>query len=423
MFSKVQTANKIVRMLYQFLFIVLLLNIAQVVSYSLMLGTKEIIAIAVMLIVSYFFRDKFSRAYALLFVHIALGEIYIYVLPNLAPKIMILIASFICMMDGVYYMKRSYTIKRLFDVPVGAFILGIIALIAGSYFHSPELQMQGLVIATAMVLLFLITLYLEGLQDYIMSSRTLTGFPIKHIVSVNSIIVCGIMIIAIVVVILADVLGFYNVIIQFLKVLLYLLKVVIALTMFVMKFFLGRMGYDSTTTEEQQPLPEYEENTSIIMAIIEFIVVGAVLVFAAFVVFLMIRYILRLFLSRRSNMFDLTENLSGFNEKSMTKERIKRERLGSRLDPVMRARRIYKKKVESFERFFRPVRYNTTGDIEARIETAEIEKIKAKELMMGKSVKQAEKIDDGETLREMYENVRYGNLVPDRHYLRRMKKM
>ncbi|MBO4864452.1 MAG: hypothetical protein J5517_08805 [Eubacterium sp.] len=423
MYSKVQTANKIVRMIYQFLFIILLLNISLVLIYFPMLTALEMASIAVMLIVSYFFRDKFSRAFSLLTVHMVIAGIYYFALPNLAPKIMILITSAVIMMDGVYYMRRSYTLKRLFDVPWGAVVLGIIALISAHYMNVPSLQWQGLIMTTAMVFLFIVTLYLEGLEAYIMSSRTLTGFPIKQIVSVNTIIVCGIMLIAIVVIVLADVLGFYNVIMQFLKVLLYLLKLVIVLIILLMRFFFSYTGYQSTDENTAQELPEYEENTSILLAIIEFVVVAAVLVFAAFLVFLMIKYLVRLFLSRRSNLFDLTENISGFNEKSMTKERIKREKLGSRLDPVMRARRIYKKKVESFSRFFSPKRYNTAGDIEDRIVIAVEEKNKAKEAMMGKAAKQPVVSDDGETLRTLYENVRYGNLVPDRHYLRRMKKM
>ena len=429
MYSKVQTANKIIRMIYQFLLIVLSINVCLVLIYFPTLTAWEMIFIAVMLMVSYFFRDKFSRAFMLLLVHMVLTVILVFTLPNMAPKIMIFIASFIVMMDGVYYMKRAFTLKRMFDVPWEAFAVGIIALITDHYFNVPLIRTQGLVFTTIMVFLYIITFYLEGLQEYIVSSRTLTRFPIKQIVSVNTIIVSGIMLIAVVVVVLAELLGLDALLLRFFKMLLYLLRILIMVILFALRFFFSFFGYDNTGNPDtvQQAMPEIEENESIFMDILEFIVIAFVIAVAVFFLILLIKYLVRLFLSRRSSIYDLTENLSGFKEKSVTKERIKREKTFGRLDPVMRARRIYKKKIESFARFFRPDRYSTTGDIEERLAFAQIEKERAKELIMGNHGSEAADGDADnyateETLRELYENVRYGNTVPDRAYLKKMKK-
>ena len=86
MYSKVQTANKIIRMIYQFLLIVLSINVCLVLIYFPTLTAWEMIFIAVMLMVSYFFRDKFSRAFMLLLVHMVLTVILVFTLPNMAPK-------------------------------------------------------------------------------------------------------------------------------------------------------------------------------------------------------------------------------------------------------------------------------------------------------------------------------------------------
>ena len=69
----------------------------------------------------------------------------------------------------------------------------------------------------------------------------------------------------------------------------------------------------------------------------------------------------------------------------------------------MRARKLYKKRVKSFNNYFKPDSFDTTGDIKTAMHKRENEV-------------------DSEELTRLYDGVRYGGIIPDAEYLTRMKK-
>ena len=75
--------------------------------------------------------------------------------------------------------------------------------------------------------------------------------------------------------------------------------------------------------------------------------------------------------------------------------------------PEIKARRIYKRKVQSFRRFFIPDRNATTKDILIMMNHSDGDNL-PKEV---------------DTLTDMYNDVRYGGVIPDSKFLRDMKKL
>ena len=88
----------------------------------------------------------------------------------------------------------------------------------------------------------------------------------------------------------------------------------------------------------------------------------------------------------------------------------------------MIARRMYKNRVLSYKKFFTPERNSTTDDIKNLII---LRPMTNKKYFSKKTAKDEAEIDPENVakLTEMYEEVRYGEKMPDDDFLRKMKKI
>ena len=88
----------------------------------------------------------------------------------------------------------------------------------------------------------------------------------------------------------------------------------------------------------------------------------------------------------------------------------------------MKARRIYRKKVLTFKRFFIPVDSSTTGDIlDMMNHRSTLDKVSTKEQEV--TEKDMEAQSKNEEISDMYNQVRYGGLCPNSEFLKKMKKL
>ena len=90
------------------------------------------------------------------------------------------------------------------------------------------------------------------------------------------------------------------------------------------------------------------------------------------------------------------------------KEKIKKEEKQGYFTAEQKARRIYKKRVDTVKKKYVPDRNHTTGDIIELYNKADAEL-------------RTDKAADITTLTELYEGVRYGNVNPDANYLKKMQ--
>ena len=133
--------------------------------------------------------------------------------------------------------------------------------------------------------------------------------------------------------------------------------------------------------------------------------------FACFIIYLIVRLVswfIRLIMAKHKNDYEVVEDIYARNQ-GIKKEKIKREKRPLFNDPVQKARHIYKKKVLSYKNIFVPAKENTAGDIDKMM-------IRNSELIV-----QSDSQNNTESLTKLYEAVRYGDVIPDSKYLKKMK--
>ncbi len=401
MYKWVRMSRRLLRVFYLFCYIILLVDIALAMFEQPRMEAKWFAFIFSILLFSNIIREHCSRAIILFLIHIAIGVAVFFIVKPIVYKIFILIMVVEFFFDGYYYMARGYNLKRLFDVPWGIVTLGIASSLLGEYFKMNDLKLLGIVVPLITITLFLISLYLESLDDYLVSTREVSGVPIKQLLSINSVIISGVLCVAFAILGLAYLLHFQVVLEKFFKAVLTILKVIVVIFLAIIDFAVRILGGNA----QQRPAPKIQEQLeegNVFGDIVVFILYLGLIILAVIVVIKVFSMIIRALMARQDRKFEFVETLSADNKKKVIREKIKKEDSLRGNSPVIRARRIYKKHVKSFKKFFTPDKYVTTADIKEMMEKAAPEKA-------------------GGNITELYNGVRYGTVIPDREYLNSMK--
>ena len=355
MYKWVIRIRKWLRYIYEFLFVTLVVDFFLCASDKDLLDSKTLLLLAGILVVSYIFRDIMAYAISLLIIHglMAVGS-YFLLGQNYLGIVMILtvIGIFI---DAVAYMKRGYYLKRAFEAPWDIFFLGVAISLLAAYKHDNTLQSIGYVSVIIMLSINLFSIYLEGLEDYISLNRRVKGVPIGRMVSVNTFIVTTVLCIIITTIILADVLGLPKVVAGFCMAMIGLLRVLIILIGIFLSFISGLFG--TTFVSPQRGFQEIEKiviGESIFGKIIYFVLSVLFIACTAYVLIRLCRFVIRWLLARQDRRYDTTEDLDTKTKKRVERTRVEKIDEGGYLSPEQRARRIYKKRVLSYKKYFKP---------------------------------------------------------------------
>lgn len=425
MYKWVNRTRKYTRLVYQILSLILLINIGLTLFRAPLMKWDPVVTIIGVMVLSYLLRDMLSRGVFLMLIHVAMGVGVYFITQIFYMKfIMIAVVTF-AFVDGFYYMSRGFTLKRMFDVPWGATFMGIVAGALGSYLHIRTLSIMGYIIAIILIILFLVTLYLEETERYLIASRDVTGVPIKQIISINTLIVSGIMTAAIAIIALSDLMSFPHIIIVFGDVMIQIIRIIIVIVGLLINIILGFFSGGTAGVPVDTSGLAQADKSSMLAAIINFMVMAVSTLVTLFIIIRFFAGIIKMLISRQDRDFEFAENIDKKRKGVIVREKLYAEEDESRLSPEMRARRIYRKKVLSHRNVFMPDASDTTGDIdkilnrinktrsddsiESLDNSSENERVALSERKFGR-------------LTVLYNAVRYGNTVPDREYLKEMKK-
>ena len=148
-------------------------------------------------------------------------------------------------------------------------------------------------------------------------------------------------------------------------------------------------------------------DASLLSKIIHFILTALIILLVVFLLYKVFSWLIRLLLMRNMRDDDLVENLSKNKKHGFLVDKyVDPDKLVGN-SPDIKARRIYKTRVQAFKRFFVPDRNATTKDILIMMNHSEGDNL-PKEV---------------DTLTDMYNDVRYGGVMPDSKFLKDMKKL
>lgn len=409
MSKKLPFLRRVFRLIYQYLYLILILNLALGLFRRPIVEVKWCALFFMILVLSYVFREICSRGFYLLLVHIVFGAVALLVISDPYLKWVSLAVVLEFYIDGLYYIHSGFTLKRFFEAPWPSVLIGVATLALGYHFNNDGLVMLGYMVPLAITIVFLIALYLEGLEEYLTRTKHVSGAPFKQIISVNSLIICAIFCVVFAVIAIGDLLSFDVALANFGKSIYKLLKLIVMIILFLFKLlyslFFGGMP---KLKKGGRKIEQLVDEPGLLANIIEFIFISAFIVFVAYVIIRFFRWIIRLIISKQDRKNDLVENLSAKKPNTVEKERYVGINDLEGDSPVIKARKIYKKKVTSFKDKFTADKKHTTKDIEDMMNSAAAD-------MSGDS--------NYSELTDMYNQVRYGNVIPDRKFLKDMKSL
>lgn len=412
MYNWIVRIRKWFRLIYEFFFILLIMDGTLCLSEKSMLGPKQLIILGVILVVSYIARDLLSHAISLFIVHGIMAILQYYIMQDVYLGIVMILTVIGIMIDAAMYMKRGYVIKRAFEFPGDVILLGLLCAIIAAYLKIPKLQMVSYISSVIMLTNYLFSLYLEGMITYMEMNRRVKGIPVKQLVSVNSFIVTTVIMIILVTIFMADILGLPEVVKGFFLAMLGILKIIFIVLSVALSIITGLFGTSYITPEQgRQQIETVAREESIFGRIVYFMLVAMLIIAAAYVLIKICSFIVRWLISKQERNNEMTEDLSPKKKKRLEKKHLEKDEDTGILSLEQKARNIYKKRVLSFRRYFLPDSSDTTGDIE---------KAMMKTLLEKNELNEGEETSPG--LTELYNAVRYGNVKVDRSYLSKMKK-
>lgn len=412
MYNWIVRIRKWFRLIYEFFFILLIMDGTLCLSEKSMLGPKQLIILGVILVVSYIARDLLSHAISLFIVHGIMAILQYYIMQDVYLGIVMILTVIGIMIDAAMYMKRGYVIKRAFEFPGDVILLGLLCAIIAAYLKIPKLQMVSYISSVIMLTNYLFSLYLEGMITYMEMNRRVKGIPVKQLVSVNSFIVTTVIMIILVTIFMADILGLPEVVKGFFLAMLGILKIIFIVLSVALSIITGLFGTSYITPEQgRQQIETVAREESIFGRIVYFMLVAMLIIAAAYVLIKICSFIVRWLISKQERNNEMTEDLSPKKKKRLEKKHLEKDEDTGILSLEQKARNIYKKRVLSFRRYFLPDSSDTTGDIEEAM---------MKTLLEKNELNEGEETSPG--LTELYNAVRYGNVKVDRSYLSKMKK-
>ncbi len=376
-------------------------------------GWMEHLILLGAIVISYILRERFSRVIGIIIVHIAMIVGICFIVPKTSHAVILSVQIAIEALFAGHYIISGYRLERDSDIPWTSFVLLVFSSGYAVYLKNTEFLHEAFIIGILIYLLYIFVNYLINLEDYIRASKNTSKIPLDKMLPMNSVIVLCIFTIMTVTVILADKLGMGEALWGFLtatlKVIVMAIRLITIFVSFISSLFKGGSTGAENMGEQMMLIEETIEDPSILDDILYFLLKLIVLAIAVYIIIRAFRAIYKYLLTRRLKAVgDAMVKLPKPDMSKTKKEKIVKEVEEGYFTPEQKARRIYKKRIQTVKKKYTPARNHTAGDIK------ELYSIADEQL-------RPDKAHDITELTELYEAVRYGNVHPDPKYLKKMQ--
>ncbi len=292
------------------------------------------------------------------------------------------------------------------DIPLSVLILGFLATSFGLGYKIEGLAPLAALLTGVALLFYLLILYADNTRNYMNSTKDVKGVPLRQILKMNSLIIAGIFLCMLAAVLLGEALQLPDALVRMGEAIVSILRVAFFGTVLVFRW-LGRLFRFTSSHEVNESVQRLRQEVTENHAFANIMEVFLKVLFVALVIFIIVRIFYRLMkvLSKkyhRSTAEHVTETGGRKDIRIRLEHDNPFERMRKYLSMEERARRIYKKRILELRKDQPPEAYETTTDILEGL--------------------QGEDRRGLPELTKLYEAVRYGNVVPDRAYLSKMKK-
>ncbi len=391
-------------MLYDALFVNLLLMFFAVVFIKLQPSIFVYVMVVALYISSYLIRDYAPSNLWNLILHIIIGVLVCLPKMNIGIKVLLVIIDSNLLGEAFLYAINGYKIKQLDDMPWPTFLVSLIIYAYGFFMNESIMLNSAYVIPVILLILYYLMIYVEGLRTYVNATKDVSGLPLKRIISTNTMIVFLVTLFLIVGIFLGNVLGLHRTINTLGKGVVAVFKLFAAFFVAIWRiiallFSSSGGGSASAVVVEEKVTGKYVAD---IGNSFEFVLKGAVVLIAIYVVYkIAIKIIKRLVIKRKLST-DIIE-AAEISYKDEGKRLYKNILKNNKSNVEEKIRKYYRLRVLRNKHEIVLNKQKTAEDIRKTIKEKELGDI------------------DEVTL--IYSNVRYGNMNPDKNILRRMNRL
>lgn len=392
----------ILRMLYEFVFVFLILNFLAILVWNETPGLFAAAFLFLLYAASFAMREWIPTHLLLLFLHLLLlGGLYFLPFPGRMGMILMGIQVYLTI-SALVYSHRGAVIKPLGDIPWPSFLVCCLIYILSIAAHQPILMRRTYIVTMLLLILYYLMLYVEGLTKYMDTARDVSGLPLKRMVHTNTRIIGIIVLILVFGLSMGYIFG-TDEITEFLFVvcgaIVQWLFRVIGFLLSKLQMLLGMTEADISIIDGDFVPPEEVTGWGLIL---ELLLMAVFAVGMVFLFYRLLRKLIKLLLKSRSYEGDIIETAE--KEKTMIKEKSHgRIRFRHSLTLEEKARRYYKIRIMKHKDEILLTGQSTCRDI--------MDEIRKKG------------IDDVEEITEAYAEIRYGAGAVDKKKLKRMKEL
>lgn len=406
MSRKLDFLRSLLRMLFQFVFVLILMHVYFVSYVNLPFAPEWIGTILFYFLVGYAF-DFFCKNIILkILLHIGM-IVSAIALPYIIEIKLFMLA--VVLGVTVTTVCRSTFVKKKEEnnktqIPV-AYILFIVILNMYSYYQGNSALIRTCnLLPIIMLFIFLLQVYLDGLKNYINLTNAFSGVPIKRIIVTNSTFVGGIICALLVMVIALNVFGVDGSSMPIWRglgaaALLLFFGVIYLYGSFVNKF--TDSTKDGFVYGKAEDLFK-DEGSNKLGEVLEMLLFVGIIIGVIYVLYKMITLFAKLFLMQKQNFEDSIERADALTDVA-EKRSVSDKKYKSQSSAEEKVRRLYKNHIMKRRHFLYPSEYKTARDYEKETQEQELGDISA--------------------MTNLYTSVRYGNGTVDKETVKEMKEL
>ncbi|HCA21380.1 MAG TPA: hypothetical protein DEO87_03250 [Lachnospiraceae bacterium] len=402
--TKIDVARKLVRLLYYYLLVAFFTTFALFFLKQGSLSFENYLIIAVVMSISWFMREKSGNNVILFFTHVAMIAGVIIIEKTVAEKTVMAITVFVIMINTMKYNRNGGKLRKLDEIPWPIFLAGMLMYAFGLYMNNKEMLFTAYIIPVLLFITYLIVIYLDGVYDYFDRTNDISDLPVRRMMSVNSIIVVGIIVITLISIAISYLFNLDILMKGFLKGLLTVLGLFMLCIKFIYTLLLSALTGGSirnTVVQRREEIKQITENNSFAESMTTIVVIVLIILAAGFVYYL-VRRIVRFIIAKRRMPSDIVEQIVEKPHDQKEKRKTFVDVMKERMSLDERARRVYRDTVLKTGKPYVPGGSDTTLDIQKVIEHNSTYKV--------------------ESITELYNEVRYSDMIPDRKTLLDMRK-
>ena len=402
--TKIEAARKLVRLLYYYLLVAFFASFALYLLKQGSLSAENYLILAAVMSISWLMREKTGNNIILFFTHVAMIAGVIYIEKTTAEKTVIAVTVFVIMIFAMRYNRSGGRLRRLDEIPWPMFLAGMVMYAFGLYMNNKEMLFTAYLIPVMLFITYLIVIYLDGVYDYFDRTKDINDLPVRRMMSVNSIIVAGIIVITLISIAISYIFKLDILMRGFFKGLLTVLRLFMLCIKFIYTLLMSALSGGSVKNQaakSREEVKQLVEDNSFADSMTTIVVI-AIIILAAVFVYYLVRRIVRFIIAKRRMPSDIVEQIVEIPHDQKEKRKGFVTVMKERMSLDERARRVYRDTVLKTGRPYVPEEYDTTLDIRDKISE--------------------NSVYDLSEITELYNKLRYSEMVPDRKTLSEMKK-